>query len=56
MHVLTYLFPRHVCKSVAIPLTKKIVLISFPVTTGSFTHSFGDIKIGKDTVAPNMVK
>ena len=52
----TYLLPRHVCKSVAIPLTKKIVLMSFPVTTGSFTHNSGDNMIGKDNVAPNIVK
>jgi ABC-type Na+ transport system ATPase subunit NatA len=52
----TYLFPKHVCKSVATPLTKKIVLMSFPVTTGSFTHIAGDNMSGKDTVAPNIVK
>lgn len=41
---------------VAIPLTKKMVLMSFPVTTGSFTHNTGDNMIGRETVAPNIVK
>ena len=38
------------------PLTKNMVLISFPVTTSSFTHSAGESIMGIDNVAPNIVK
>lgn len=51
-----YLLPNVVCITVAIPLMKNMVDMSFPITKSSVIHSAGAMMIGTDNVAPNIVR
>jgi len=49
-------FPKAVCKSVVIPLTKNMVAINQPFSTGSIIPNAGANISGIATVEPNMVR
>ena len=51
-----HLLPNMVCNKVAIPLIKKMVLMSFPLTTSSFMHSGETRTKGMVIFEPNIVR
>ena len=51
-----HLLPNMVCSKVAIPLIKKMVLMSFPLTTSSFMHSGEARTKGIVIFEPNIVR